>query len=494
MDQAFAGKQSGLPKTQSLESTIARAIAVAANQSHRVVTLEHLLSALLDDAQAAATLTSCNVNIAKLRVTVDDYLTHGLATLRSPVKAEPFLSNDVEMVIANAAAAAEQTGRAEIDGAIVLAALVGGNSTAAHILISQGLSFDDAIASIREQTPQTRMGAPAAPSGGAALPPPSASPRPHGMPTAHPAPGQELTVDDLMASVKEIIGVSPGQKASPAPSAPPPAAAPHETPNSAAPPSQPELPTFGRPTQASPAPVPQRDPGPSRRSAAVARQDDETGSFDFGADARYGAAEELSIPAPQQPATQGTSTAIVPASKETRLENALQSGTLAENIPREMCEGIAVPIEVRISSADIVDLDRGMSGTAAKHSITTSEAMTVQLRAPQGGFIIESSAPETQWIGKSVSLQNQEYGAWTWTVTPTQRGRKRLQLILSARLVDDRGLMAEKAMPEQVIVVNVKINYAETFKKVAGWAAIAVAGGVLSHYGEVLFSWIGNNL
>ena len=41
-------------------------------------------------------------------------------------------------------------------------------------------------------------------------------------------------------------------------------------------------------------------------------------------------------------------------------------------------------------------------GAAYRHEVTVTKAMSVRLRAPDGGFFIETASPETQWIEKSV--------------------------------------------------------------------------------------------
>ena len=51
-----------------LEKTLNRAFGIAAENNHEYVTLEHLLSALIDDEDANEVLISCNVDIEELRV------------------------------------------------------------------------------------------------------------------------------------------------------------------------------------------------------------------------------------------------------------------------------------------------------------------------------------------------------------------------------------------------------------------------------------------
>ncbi len=126
---------------------------------------------------------------------------------------------------------------------------------------------------------------------------------------------------------------------------------------------------------------------------------------------------------------------------------------------------VAVPVlvEVRIARADVQSLAEGLQGGGAayRHEVTVTKAMAVRMRAPDGGFFIETASPETQWIEQAALLSTDDYASWRWHVTPRERGRKRLQLIISARTVSGDGLAAETALPDQVITVRVRTNYAK---------------------------------
>ena len=127
----------------------------------------------------------------------------------------------------------------------------------------------------------------------------------------------------------------------------------------------------------------------------------------------------------------------------------------------------------------------------APHNILITEAMSVQLRAPDGGFSVESQTPETQWIDNHLGLPNSSpFGIWRWSVTPTSRGRHRLHVFVSARTVNEHGLVAENLLPEQNVEVQVKTNYTRQLKKIAIWMVAATGGGLLEKYGEVALQWI----
>ncbi len=139
-------------------------------------------------------------------------------------------------------------------------------------------------------------------------------------------------------------------------------------------------------------------------------------------------------------------------------------GQLVENIPRTMRVAVPALVEVRIAKADVQALAEGLQGGGAayRHEVTVTKAMSVRLRAPDGGFFIETASPETQWIERTMLLSSDDFASWRWHVTPREKGKKRLQLIISARTVGADGLAAETALPDQVITVRVRTNYAKT--------------------------------
>lgn len=147
-------------------------------------------------------------------------------------------------------------------------------------------------------------------------------------------------------------------------------------------------------------------------------------------------------------------------------------------------------VEVRIAKADVKALADGLQGGGgvSRHDVMVTKAMSVRLRAPDGGFFIESASPETQWIENTLGLMADDFASWRWTVTPRARGVQRLQLIVSARTVGADGLAAETALPDQVIEVRVRTNFGKAAITGGGWVAAAIAGGVLAKFGEGAFA------
>jgi tetratricopeptide (TPR) repeat protein len=163
------------------------------------------------------------------------------------------------------------------------------------------------------------------------------------------------------------------------------------------------------------------------------------------------------------------------------------TGSLVENIPRKMRVGTLEQVEVRIARRDVEGLTERMIGHGRlhQHEVRVADAMTVRLRAPDGGFLIDPLSAETCWTHNAD--QDQDFANWRWSVTPQRRGQARLLLIISAQTLDANGVAAEAALPDQVIKVHVRVNYARTARKVAGWGLLMVAGGALSAWGRELY-------
>jgi hypothetical protein len=58
--------------------------------------------------------------------------------------------------------------------------------------------------------------------------------------------------------------------------------------------------------------------------------------------------------------------------------------------------------------------------------------------------------------------------------------------VISGRAVAD-GIIAETALPDQVISVRVRTNYGRSFARGFGWVVAAVAGGLIARFGEGAF-------
>ena len=149
--------------------------------------------------------------------------------------------------------------------------------------------------------------------------------------------------------------------------------------------------------------------------------------------------------------------------------------------------GVPSSAQVRISR-DRIDglillLMKGR-GMAHRPETLVTRALSVRLRAPDGGFWIESASPETQWMETASNLPQDEQVAWRWTVTPQRRGRGRLILVVTAGAVGHDGIAAETAPPDRVIEVAVTGG---RLRRLAGWGgflAALVLGAMLGRFGN----------
>lgn len=165
---------------------------------------------------------------------------------------------------------------------------------------------------------------------------------------------------------------------------------------------------------------------------------------------------------------------------------ATELGQLAENIPRRMRVGVTERIEIRLAKASAKAVAEGLEGggQAWVHQVTVAKAMSVRLRAPDGGFFIETASPETQWIENNLGFDSDDFASWRFLVTPQERGWADLQIIVSARTIGADGMAAETALPDQVVEVKVRTNYKRTILRWIGWIIAAVIGGALAKFGE----------
>ena len=159
---------------------------------------------------------------------------------------------------------------------------------------------------------------------------------------------------------------------------------------------------------------------------------------------------------------------------------------LTENIPRSMQVGRSETVEVRIAKSHLHPSADATAGAQQSylHELIVTKAVSVRLRAPDGGFAIETGSPETQWLDNNAVVTAEDFASWRWNVTPVKRGAGSLQLVVSTRTIASDGLTADTAMPDQVFDVAVKPNYGRSLLRVAGWIGLMIAGALLSKFGQ----------
>ncbi|MDW8444352.1 MAG: ATP-dependent Clp protease ATP-binding subunit ClpA [Acetobacteraceae bacterium] len=132
--------------SRNLEQTLHRALAYAAERRHEYATLEHLLLSLSEDADAAAVLKACAVDIDKLRRDLIEFLDKDLAGLVTDRPGDPKPTAGFQRVVQRAAIHVQSSGRDEVTGANVLVALFSEReSHAVYYLQQQDMTRLDAV-------------------------------------------------------------------------------------------------------------------------------------------------------------------------------------------------------------------------------------------------------------------------------------------------------------------------------------------------------------
>jgi hypothetical protein len=162
-----------------------------------------------------------------------------------------------------------------------------------------------------------------------------------------------------------------------------------------------------------------------------------------------------------------------------------EKGLLIEAVPRRMRVGTAANAEVRIARDKIDGLllalrnrDGQVSGEAP-----LVRALSVRLRGTKGGFWIEPTTPETQWVEGQRARIEDDHVVWRWTVVPRRRGRSRLTVMVTVNTAGRDGVVATTSPPDRVIDVSIGVNERRRAARVAGWILAGLVGAALAHLG-----------
>ncbi|HET7333697.1 MAG TPA: ATP-dependent Clp protease ATP-binding subunit ClpA [Rhizomicrobium sp.] len=135
--------------SRSLEQVLHRAIQLASERNHEYATLEHLLLALIDDADAAQVMKACNVDVDVLRSSLQKYVDEELITLVIEDGEDAKPTTGFQRVVQRAVLHVQNSGRDEVTGANVLAALfTERESHAVYFLLEQNMTRLDAVSYI----------------------------------------------------------------------------------------------------------------------------------------------------------------------------------------------------------------------------------------------------------------------------------------------------------------------------------------------------------
>ncbi len=129
-----------------LEETIHNALTFASDRRHELATLEHLLLALIDDKDAAAVMTACDVDLKSLKADVTRYIEEDLISLEVEDFEEARPTAGFHRVIQRAVIHVQSSGREEVTGANALVALFAEReSHAVYFLSERDMTRYDAV-------------------------------------------------------------------------------------------------------------------------------------------------------------------------------------------------------------------------------------------------------------------------------------------------------------------------------------------------------------
>jgi Glyoxalase superfamily protein/Clp amino terminal domain, pathogenicity island component len=129
-----------------LESTLHRALASAGQRKHEYTTLEHLLLALIDDADASAMMKAFMVDPGTLKESLVSYIDGELRKLVACDRNETRPTAGFQRVVRRAVIQAQGLGRQTVTGAELLANIFAEReSHAAYFLQEEGMTRFDAV-------------------------------------------------------------------------------------------------------------------------------------------------------------------------------------------------------------------------------------------------------------------------------------------------------------------------------------------------------------
>ncbi|OGS98990.1 MAG: ATP-dependent Clp protease ATP-binding subunit ClpA, partial [Gallionellales bacterium RIFCSPLOWO2_02_FULL_59_110] len=131
---------------QELEVSLHMAFVDARQKRHELITVEHLLLAMLDNASAAQVLRSCGVDINELRQVVTSFVDKHTPVVQGGDEVDTQPTVGFQRVIQRAILHVQSTQKKEVSGANILAALFGEkDSHAVHFLTERGVNRLDVV-------------------------------------------------------------------------------------------------------------------------------------------------------------------------------------------------------------------------------------------------------------------------------------------------------------------------------------------------------------
>ena len=135
--------------SDDLEQALGNAVEFAQRERHEIITVEHMLHALLDDHKTRRALTACGGNLGKLRQVLREHLDDMQRTPRIPAvddERRPQLGQGFKRVLQRAILHVQGSGRERVEGPNVLVAIFSeADSHAVYFLKEQDVSRIDVV-------------------------------------------------------------------------------------------------------------------------------------------------------------------------------------------------------------------------------------------------------------------------------------------------------------------------------------------------------------
>jgi ATP-dependent Clp protease ATP-binding subunit ClpA len=122
---------------QELEVSLHMAFVVAREKRHEIITVEHLLLALLDNPTAAAALRGCGANMDELRQALRQHIARTTTVISAGHEVDTQPTVAFQRVIQRAILHVQSAGRKEVNGTDVLCAILGEKDSHAERLLRQ---------------------------------------------------------------------------------------------------------------------------------------------------------------------------------------------------------------------------------------------------------------------------------------------------------------------------------------------------------------------
>ena len=143
---------------KSLQETFSNAVGEAVERRHEYITLEHMLLALLEDASAVDVLINCGADIKVLRKELDSFLEETMHPLPDEDEVMPSETALFRRVLEYALLHTQSSGKKELDGAHMLAAILQADqSQAAYLLNRHGITKLDVLGYISHGISKTAV-------------------------------------------------------------------------------------------------------------------------------------------------------------------------------------------------------------------------------------------------------------------------------------------------------------------------------------------------